>query len=166
MKPLLFSLLTWIAFVPGLQAAQWQVLGEGTARWGFFKLYDAKLSAEPDLVADQLLDDQTPLKLELCYSRSLTVDNFVDGANHVLEKQTLTPELVDAVDRFHQAYQPVSKGDCYILEHRPEQGTSLTLNQQTLVNIDTPGFKKTYFGIWIGEQPLSDTLKRNLLEKL
>ena len=153
---LLFSMGT-------LQASSWQTLGEGTARWGLFKLYDAKLLAPPGLVKAQLLEDTTPLKLELCYARRLTVDNFVDGANHVLQNQDLTPELQLAVERLHQAYQPVNKDDCYWLEHQPEQGTSLILNQQALVTIDTPGFKAVYFGIWLGEQPLSAPLKNKLL---
>jgi len=66
----------------------------------------------------------------------------------------------------HQAYQAVEKGDCYVLAYQPDQGTQLILNQQTLATLDTPNFKATYFGIWLGEQPLSTPLKNALLENL
>lgn len=166
MKPYGLAIALLFSLTSGFAQADWLILGEGTARWGLFKLYDAKVSAPKNISADTLLDDSTELKLELCYHRRLTVDNFVDGANHVLEKQALTPTLQQAVDKLHQAYQPVDKGDCYVLAYQPNQGTRLILNQKTLVTVDTPGFKATYFGIWLGEQPLSNTLKNALLENL
>jgi hypothetical protein len=155
-------------FSPLILQAQtsWQTLGEGTARWGLFKLYDATLSAPNGIRADKLLADDTPLKLTLCYTRRLTAENFIDGANHVLSKQPMSDVLRDAVEQLHQAYRPVEKGDCYVLQHDPEQGTRLVLNQQTLITITEPEFKALYFGIWLGDKPLSNTLKDNLLENL
>lgn len=148
--------------------AQLISVGEGTARWGFFKLYDATLRVAPGLyarrgmVASDLLTDTQPTQLELCYHRSLTVQNFVDGANHALPNN-LTPELRRAVDALHQAYRPVKAGDCYVLDYQPQIGTSLLLNGEPLVQINTPGFKAVYFGIWLGDNPLSDSLKMALL---
>lgn len=165
MKSILFALVLFIPITSWAQS-QWIKLGEGTARWGLFKLYDATLFAPPERSSENLLSDNTPLKLELCYARRLTVENFVDGANHVLSKQPLTPTLQQAVDQLHLAYRPVEKGDCYILQYQPEEGTRLILNQQTLTTIDTAGFKAVYFGIWLGDQPLSTHLKSSLLENL
>lgn len=150
---------------PALSSQNWMIAGEGTARWGFIKLYDATLRTQPNTTRQTLLADETPLQLELCYARSLSVDNFVDGANHALP-DNLPEDLANAVEQLHQAYQPVNQGDCYLLDHVPEQGTALILNGDELVRIATPGFKAVYFGIWIGDTPLSDRLKNNLLANL
>ena len=147
---------------PVLSSQNWLVAGEGTARWGFIKLYDASLRMPPSTTRQSLLADDAPLQLEFCYARSLTVDNFVDGANQVLP-DNLPTDLARAVAQLHQAYQPVSQGDCYVLDYQPEIGTALILNDNELTRISTPGFKAIYFGIWIGDNPLSDRLKNNLL---
>jgi len=144
-----------------LASADLTQAGAGTARWGMFKVYDAQFFTEANISLEQALSEQTPARLELCYVRSLSVENFIEGALRALPKR-LTIDLQHAVDRLHVAYQPVRQGDCYHLDYKPEQGTALILNGKTLVHIDTPGFKALYFGIWLGDQPLSAVLKRNL----
>lgn len=164
MKHLLFIASSFLlAFTA--QAQSLVTIGEGTARWGFIKLYDAKLKLPEGTKADDVLADQVAAQLELCYARSLSVNNFVDGANHALPED-LSPEHQQAVERLHAAYQAVNKNDCYQLAHTPELGTALILNGQELVRITTPGFKAVYFGIWLGTSPLSDKLKTQLLGDL
>lgn len=148
-----------------VQAQTLVTTGEGTARWGFIKLYDAKLKLPASVQSNEVLADHVPAQLELCYARRLTVANFIDGANQALAED-LPLEQRQAVDLLHAAYQPVDKDDCYLLEHNPQLGTALKLNGQELVRISTPGFKAVYFGIWLGDQPLSDALKTQLLGDL
>ena len=140
-------------------------VGEGVARWGFFKVYTAAFFTDANISRKQVLADDTPARLELCYARALTVDNFIKGAQVSLP-ESLPLELEQAVQRLHAAYQPVQQGDCYQLEYQPGQGTGLRLNGKTLVQITTPGFKALYFGIWLGERPLAEGLKRDLLSGL
>lgn len=160
-----FLMVATLLFALTAQAQSLITIGEGTARWGFIKLYDAKLKLPDNVQSKDVLADQIPAQLELCYARSLSVNNFIDGANHALP-ENLTAEHQQAVARLHAAYQPVNKNDCYLLEHTPELGTALILNGQELVRINTPGFKAVYFGIWIGDEPLSDKLKTQLLGHL
>lgn len=164
MNRILLMFATFL-FALNAQAQSLTITGEGTARWGFIKLYDAKLKLPDGVKPNEVLADQVPAQLELCYARSLSVDNFIDGANHALPDD-LTTVHQQAVERLHAAYQPVNKGDCYVLEHRPDLGTALILNGQELVRINTTGFKAVYFGIWIGDEPLSDKLKTQLLGNL
>ena len=140
-------------------------VGEGTARWGLFKIYSAAFFTDANLTLKQALADNTPARLELCYARELSVQDFIKGAQQALP-ESLPLELERAVARLHAAYQPVKQGDCYHLDFQPEQGTALILNGKTLVQIDTPGFKAVYFGIWLGQQPLSESLKRSLIAGL
>lgn len=158
-------LLLTFSFSAFAQAQPLVKVGEGTARWGWIKLYDARLFTLAGLPKSVLLDEHTPLRLELCYHRALSVKDFVDGANHALADDLSAP-LRAAVDQLHAAYQPVEAGDCYTLDYRPNSGTHLLLNQHELIHLTTPGFKAIYFGIWIGDSPLSTSLKQALTASL
>lgn len=149
----------------GVASSELVKVGEGVARWGVFKLYNAAFFTQADNNLSQALSDLTPARLELCYTRSLTVENFVDGANHALPNN-LPDALQQAVNQMHAAYLPVIAGDCYQLDYQPDFGTQLILNGKSLVQIKTPNFKALYFGIWLGEQPLSKRLKANLTQRI
>jgi len=60
----------------------------------------------------------------------------------------------------------VKPGDCYVLEYQPDTGTQLKLNDQLSFETKLNGFKSVYFGIWLGQNPLSDSLKEKLLMPL
>ncbi len=139
--------------------------GEGVARWGIFKLYKATFYTQTGDSLKQALSDSTPATLSLCYTRSLSVENFVAGANHALPSH-LPSQLQQAVNQLHAAYLPVNAGDCYQLDYQPNVGTQLILNGKSLVKIKIPNFKALYFGIWLGENPLSEKLKNNLTKKI
>jgi hypothetical protein len=157
--------LLFLLVLSNLASADLVQVGAGTARWGIFKVYDAQFFTEVGINLEQALSEQTPARLVLCYARDLSVENFIEGAQRGLPED-LSADLQHAVNRLHAAYQPVKQGDCYHLDFQPEQGTRLLLNGKPLVQIDTAGFKAVYFGIWLGEQPLSMTLKRSLLAGL
>lgn len=140
-------------------------VGAGTARWGLFKVYDAAFFTDANVTLEQALTEQTPARLELCYARSLSAENFIEGASYGLPK-SLSDELQQAVNRLHAAYQAVKQGDCYQLDFQPEQGTRLLLNGRELVRIEIAEFKALYFGIWLGPRPLSVQLKRDLTQGL
>ena len=140
-------------------------VGAGTARWGFFKVYDAAFFTDANVTLEQALADDTRAQLKLCYARSLSAENFIEGASYGLP-ESVSGELQQAVNRLHAAYQPVQQGDCYQLDFQPEQGTALLLNGRELVRIAIPEFKALYFGIWLGQRPLSVQLKRELTQGL
>jgi hypothetical protein len=66
------------------------------------------------------------------------------------------------VERLHASYQAVKPNDCYTLRYE-NSVTELLLNQQTVFQSSLPEFKQVYFGVWLGEKPLSDKLKAALL---
>ena len=141
-------------------------VGETTAYWGMFiPVYDAKLSVAPQTNKLNLLSDQTAIELELCYRTSLTAENFVEAAEKALP-ESLTEAHQQAVNKLHQSYKGVSDDDCYQLSYDPEVGTQLKLNQTVKFTDNTPGFKAVYFGIWLGEQPLSNKVKLDLINQL
>lgn len=139
----------------------WKPVGEGVATWMFMDIYQAKLY-RPDGVSKQTaLTDNAPLKLELCYYKSITPDIFVQGANEALPAQ-LSPALRAEVERLHASYEAVKPNDCYTLRYESSV-TELLLNNRSVFQSKLPEFKQVYFGVWLGEKPLSDKLKAALL---
>ena len=152
-----FSSLGWAESVA---SAKWQTLSQGTATWLFMDIYQAKLQSQTPLKPDFLTNQQS-LQLELCYFKSISTDIFIQGANEVLP-DNLSVDLQAAVNGLHASYQAVKPNDCYRLSY--ENGiTQLQLNEQTVFSTKTAGFKAVYFGIWLGKNPLSSSLKQQLL---
>lgn len=139
----------------------WKPVGEGIATWMFMDIYQAKLYRPEGVAKQTALTDDAPLKLELCYYKSITPDIFVQGANEALPAQ-LSPALRAEVERLHASYQAVKPNDCYTLRYE-NSVTELLLNQRVLFQSKLPEFKQVYFGVWLGEKPLSDKLKAALL---
>ncbi|MDA3807980.1 MAG: chalcone isomerase family protein [Thiomicrorhabdus sp.] len=141
---------------------EWQKVSTGTATWMWLEIYEATLYATDATLPKNFLSDEVPLKLSLCYLKPIRADIFIEGANEVLPKE-LTPLLRADVNRLHQVYQSVESGDCYTLEYTTHQGTALKLNGKSVFHSNQAGFKAIYFGIWLGNNPLSEVLKNRLL---
>lgn len=143
----------------------WQKLNQTTATWLWLDVYQATLYGQEGVNRATLLTEQIPLKLELCYLQSIDKQDFIKAASEGLPKK-FSPELSTEVARLHAQYQDVSPGDCYTLSYQPDSGTQLALNGRTVFSSQLAGFKALYFGIWLGPDPLSDSVKQGLLEGL
>jgi hypothetical protein len=60
-------------------------------------------------------------------------------------------------------YEDVVAGDRYALTYRPDLGTELSKNGRHLRTIPGADFAAAYFGIWLGDAPLDDALRDQLL---
>lgn len=163
MKPSWILAILWLALwgMSAQASVTWKPVGEGVATWMFMDIYQAKLYRPEGVAKQTALTDDAPLKLELCYYKSITPDIFVQGANESLPAQ-LSPALRAEVERLHASYQAVKPNDCYTLRYE-NSVTELLLNQRVLFQSKLPEFKQVYFGVWLGEKPLSDKLKATLL---
>ena len=144
------------------------LVAKGDARYmGFIKVYDAHLYIPEEVDHSRILDPDVSKCLELNYSVGLKPEDFIKGATIVLERQHPTEYLERIrphVDALHDAYRPVDKGDTYILCYDAEsEMTTLSLNTEQLVAIQSEEFSSAYFGIWLSpDQPLSTALQRQL----
>lgn len=60
----------------------------------------------------------------------------------------------------------VDKGDQFDFFYIPDKGTYFYRNGEELGQMPSFSFKKVLFGIWLGEQPIQDDLKEDLLTAL
>ncbi len=133
----------------------------------FIKVYVAALYLPAGVTADRVLTD-VPKRLVLHYLVSFDRDDFIEGAESVLQRNQTPAELAairSRIERLNAAYLAVKPGDRYALTYLPGKGTELALNGTPLVVIEGADFAAAYFGIWLGRDSLDDTLKEDLLGK-
>ena len=144
------------------------LIAKGDARYmGFIKVYDAHLYAFEKQDQGRILSPEVSKCLKLKYDVGLKPKDFIAGANTILTKQ-YSPEQLELikphVDTLHQAYRAVDKGDSYLLCYdAATQSTTLSLNAEKLVAIESGEFSSAYFGIWLSpNNPLSPSLQKQL----
>lgn len=149
--------------------SEMHLLGKGEVYYlGFIKVYDAALYASSKNAGKRVMDAEISRCLKLTYDVSLTVKDFVLGAETILARQhsqDAIARLRTNIDMLHAAYRDVQKGDSYYLCYdAPQSMTTLTLNDTRLVAVPSKEFAEAYFGIWLGDvQPIDEKLRDRLL---
>jgi hypothetical protein len=132
----------------------------------FFKLYDAALYASPNAKTADVLNAQTNYRLQFRYLREIDKSIILESSGKMLEKNLLPDELnliAERVKRLNSAYQTVKEGDRSSLTYRTGVGTTLRINGESAMTIEGADFARLYFKIWLGEQPISGSLRKALL---
>jgi hypothetical protein len=133
-----------------------------------FRAYAGGLYLPGGLSATDALAD-APKALELHYFWAIEGSRFGDAANAMLERSH-PPERIAALrarlDRLHTLYRNVEAGDRYRLAYVPGRGTTLSYNGSELGTIPGADFASAYFGIWLGENPISPDFKAQLFDDL
>lgn len=176
---LLFCLLPGLLAMPGALASTYfaeQVsiaehtlrrIGTGTARYaGVIRVYEAALYAPSASTRAQILDAAVPRRLEIVYRRPLDAQLLAAVAAQTLERQHGAETLRHwqaQIDSLHAAFRDVSDGDRLALTMAPEHGLWLEFNGREVARINKPQFGRLYFGIWLGDPPLSASLRDALL---
>ncbi len=130
------------------------------------KVYVAALYLPEGVKAEDVLAD-VPKRLEISYLVSIKGPDFDKGAAPVLERNQIPAEIArlrGRIDRINAAYKDVKSGDRYSLTYLPGRGTELALNGTPLIIIEGADFAAAYFGIWLGREPIDETLKSDLLK--
>lgn len=143
------------------------LFGYGTARYArVFKVYVAGLYAPGDVAPNEMLDKDVTRRLEIEYLRDIAADDINEATDQLLRRQ-LDEETYAAVkdrfDYFAGLYQDIDAGDRYAFEYVPGEGGTLYFNGEKLGSVEGEDFARAYFGMWIGDDPMSAGLKRDLL---
>lgn len=130
-------------------------------------VYAAAFYAEPGISAKQSVQTQTPQRLELFYFRDIDREDVIKAANATLERQQNTETLKrlrPEIERLHNSFQNISKGDRYDLSWDKTDGLTLTRNQKVIFASPDPELAKVYLAIWLAPDGLSDKLRESLLK--
>ncbi len=134
----------------------------------FFKLYDAALYAPAEASVAEILQAETPFRLQFRYLREIEKSIILKSADTMLAKNLSDSELdtiQDRIDQLNDAYTTVRDGDRSSLTYEPDVGTTLRINGESVVTIEGDDFAPLYFKIWLGDQPISRSLRAALLDE-
>ena len=132
----------------------------------FAKVYVAALYLPPDQPSKLALAD-VPKRLEVEYLRSIAGEDFGTATNKKISENVdpQTYERLQSRLTYHNSlYQDVQPGDRYALTYIPGKGTELTLNGIPKGTVKGADFAAALFSIWLGPKPMSESLKKELLD--
>ncbi len=117
-------------------------------------------------VSPEAVLSDVPKRLEFEYFHAISGRDFANPTDRLLRENldTLTlRSLQPRIDRLNALYADVKPGDRYALTYIPAGGTFLALNGIEIGTIDGKDFGGAVFSMWLGQRPLSDSLKKKLL---
>ena len=146
--------------------ARFVLVGATTFRWmSIIKVYDARLHLGAGEPPTKVFAD-IPVRLQLTYHRGFTAAEIIKGGDTLLARNVKAETLVSLRERLeliNRAYRDVREGDSYTLTYVPGKGTTLRLNGSPLVTVPGHDFAAAYFRIWLGDDPISESMRDALL---
>jgi len=120
--------------------------------------------------ADEIFADKGPKRVELHILRHITAGDFMDAFNKAINANHTPEEYVPVAARllrFGRSFREVGevdKGSLIILDFMPETGmTVLTVNRKEITRIEGADFFNAMLKIWLGKNPVQDSLKKEML---
>ena len=146
--------------------ARFTLVGATTFRWmSVIKVYDANLHLGVGEPPTKVFAD-IPVRLQLTYHRGFTAAEIIKGGDTLLARNVKAETLAalrDRLELINRAYRDVREGDSYTLTYVPGKGTTLRLNGSPLVTVPGHDFAAAYFRIWLGDDPISESMRDALL---
>ncbi len=143
--------------------------GAGIRYKFFFKIYVAELYMEhPAVDAEKVIADQGQKKVVMHFIYSeVGKDKLVEGWNEGFHAN-LSPNqfaaLQERINSFNAMFDTVKSGDEISLDYIPGQGTQVTIRGQVKGVVAGKDFNDALLSIWLGKEPVSDELRKELLE--
>jgi hypothetical protein len=110
-----------------------------------------------------------PRRLEIEYFWGIPADKFakatVEGISRSTDPATFE-RLRRRIDQINKLYEDVEPGDRYALTYVPGVGTELALNGRRLGVLEGADFSAALFAIWVGDEPLDESLRNQLLASI
>jgi hypothetical protein len=117
--------------------------------------------------AEKVLSD-VPKRLEIEYFVPIEAEDFAFSTNELTARNVdaaVLNRLRPRLDQLNTLYEDVSPGDRYSLTYIPGVGTELALNGEARGTIEGNEFAAAVFSMWLGPQPIDESLKDSLLGK-
>lgn len=144
-----------------------ELTGTGIIRYlGLIKVSEVALYMPSEIAPAQVLQPDTPRRLEVRYFHDLEKKDFVESTRVWIRKNVSASEyeaLKPKIEQLNALYEDVKEGDRYGLTYVPGVGTTLDLNGQEKGTVAGGDFARALFAIWLGREPVEDGLPDELL---
>jgi hypothetical protein len=144
--------------------------GAGIRSKFVFKVYIAQLYLKnPAADAPAVLKEDSGKRMAMHFLHSkVGKDDLVKAWNEGFEKNGTKEQLEklkDKIDAFNAMFDTVKTGDEIILDYIPGTGTTVMIRGEEKGVVKGKEFNDLMLSIWIGEKPVTDSLKKALLGK-
>ena len=144
--------------------------GAGIRTKMFFKIYVAGLYLpSPVTDADRIINSEVPKRISMNFVYSeVSKDKMDDGWQDGFADNT-SPQQMDLLkarlERFKAMFGTMVKGDVVWLDFLPAVGTRVTINGEEKGVVPGQDFSSALLRVWLGREPIMDSLKKELLGK-
>ena len=108
----------------------------------------------------------SPKRLRCEYARNFTREQMVEATNKTIGRG-LTPEQVAALQPaltvWNALYPAPAKGDVVEFDHLPGGILVMRLNDTELGRVTNETFARALFAIWIGKEPVKESVRDELI---
>ena len=143
-----------------------ELKGVGLLRYlGLFKVYAGAFYLEKGAPINDALSDRAK-RIEVEYLRAFKGEDFGPATVEMMEKNVDKATIVklhQQIDHHNSLYEDVGPGDRYALTYIPGRGTELALNGEPKGVIEGADFATALFSIWIGQEPIDESFKRQIM---
>jgi hypothetical protein len=147
---------------------QYELRLHGVALLKWAMLFDVYVGALylPEGTPGRFWPEDLPKRLELSYFREIKGAGFAEASISLLKENMPAKEyqkIEQRLIKFCALFQDVKPGDRYSITYTPPTGTELRLNNRILGAVPGADFAAAYFGIWLGQEPISVAFRDRLL---
>ena len=145
-----------------------QLNGAGIRTKLFFDIYVGQLYMEkPSASAAEVVaaDGKKRIVMHFLY-KEVTKDKLVDAWNEGFEANNSSEDvakLKERIEQFNALFEDVKKDDVIVLDFEPATGTAVTIKGQKKGAIPGKDFNDAMLKIWIGDEPVTKSLKEQML---
>jgi hypothetical protein len=143
-----------------------ELKGVGLLRYlGLFKVYAGAFYLEEGASIDEALANRAK-RIEVEYLRSFKGEEFGPATVEMMKKnvdEATIERLRQQIEYHNSLYEDVEPGDRYALTYIPGKGTELALNGEPKGIVEGADFATALFSIWIGQEPIDESFKRQIM---
>lgn len=144
--------------------------GAGLRTKILFKVYIGALYlTAKKSTAEAVLADTGTKRIELYMMRHVGAGDFMEAFNKAVNANLPPDEYVRVSARllhFSRVFREVGdvdKGDVILIDYLPDAGLVLTVKGKELVRSEGADFYRAMLKIWMGNKPVQDSLKKEML---
>ncbi len=133
-----------------------------------FKIYIAALYlTETGNQAEAVIASDTPKRMVMHFlydevPREKLVNGWDEGFENNLTEQQLNA-LKPRIDQFKGFFETMKEGEAIYLDYIPGEGTAVIVKGEKKGVVSGHDFNQALLRIWLGEEPIGEKLKQNLL---
>jgi hypothetical protein len=163
MRKLLASIITlgfagMVAATPDLTT-----VGEGSYRYLFWQLYDARLASANGTFRDY--QHSRPLLLELTYKRNISKQEFIDATVEQWQKlnNSTAQQHQQWAEKLNVLWRDVRDGDRLAAVLTEQGQVQFYFNDTDIGVVEDKAFAPAFFDIWLHPDTMAPKLRRQLI---